>query len=192
MSTKRKRTSLAPGQTKEQMFEAYKAALANRPAPKKKAATNEKESATDAYGNTWSRIIRATPKQLAAASAALGVQIPKDLAELLTRFGGGKPVRNYYANREYGIEVSVGYLLPFADKGKVSGLATTCLSYRKAQQLSQDLVPFALDSGHANLLCLRLPKADVVYWLHDDSEDRVRKVAPSLENFLAGLSEAPF
>lgn len=174
------------------MFEAYKAALADRPAPKKKAAASKQDSVADAYGNTWSRVIPGTPQQVAAASAALGRQIPKDLVELLVRFGGGKPAKDYYANHEHDIEVRLGYLLPLSDNGKVSGLATVASTYRKAQQLSQDLVPFALDNGHANLLCLRLPKLGVVYWLHDDHEARVRKVAPSLEQFLAGLSEAPF
>jgi hypothetical protein len=45
---------------------------------------------------------------------------------------------------------------------------------------------------HANLICMRLPGRDIVYWLHDDPDDRTRKIAPSLNDFLTELDETPY
>ena len=84
-------------------------------------------------------------------------------------------------------ELGIGYVLPAHDKKLVSGFASTVALYRAKQHLPREVLPFALDSGHANLICLRLPRRDVVYWLHDDPDEPVRYVAPSLKAFLKGL-----
>src|ERR1700722_8884600 len=132
-----------------------------------------------AFGNEWSRVIGATEADAAEAQSQLGVTFPEDLKSLLLECGGGRPRNDYYQSRENDIEVSVGYILPARD-GRVGGIASECASYRKMHQLSPTLIPFAYDTGNANLMCLDLASGEIVYWLHDDPSHRVRKVAPTL------------
>jgi hypothetical protein len=54
------------------------------------------------------------------------------------------------------------------------------------------LVPFALDTGNANPICIDKQTNEIVYWLHDEPQSRTRPVADSLDAFLAGLRPSPF
>jgi len=144
-----------------------------------------------AFGNEWRRVIGATEAEVAEAEKQLGVTFPEDLKSLLISCGGGRPRNDYYCSRQNNIEVSVGYVLPARD-GRVKGIVSECLSYRRTHQLSPTLIPFAYDTGNANLLCLELKSGEIVYWLHDDPSDRVRKIVPTLKEFLSGLKPAPF
>ena len=110
---------------------------------------------------------------------------------MLQTCGGGRPKNDYYDSCQNDIEVSVGYVLP-AREGRVKGIVSECLTYRQVHQLSPTLIPFAYDTGNANLMCLDLGTKEVVYWLHDDPSERVRTVAPTLKEFLSGLKASPF
>jgi len=163
-----------------------------KPAAKgSRGRSNAGEDRKIAFGNEWSRVIDATEADAAQAASQLGVAFPEDLSALLIECGGGRPKKNYYRSRKNNIEVSVGYVLPVRD-GRVKGVASECTSYRKTHQLPLTLIPFAYDTGNANLMCLDLSSGEVVYWLHDDPSDRVRKVAPTLKEFLSGLEPSPF
>ena len=157
------------------------------------AASDGKRSAVSAYGNTWDDVNAATAADVKAVETQLGVSLPIGLAELLMTCGGGRPTRNFFdgpANEAF--ELGIGHLLPLRDQPKKRGVASVCISYRTSQAMPAELTPFAYDTGNANPICLRMPKRDIVYWLHDEPDERIRRVAPSLGEFLAGLGECPF
>jgi hypothetical protein len=159
--------------------------------PRKSKSAGRAEDRKSAFGNEWRRVIGGTDAEVTEAERRLGVTFPDDLKSLLITCGGGRPQNDYYHSRQNNIEVSVGYVLPARD-GRVRGIVSECLSYRKTHQLSPTLLPFAYDTGNANPMCLDLASGEVVYWLHDDPSDRVRKVAPTLKEFLSGLKPSPF
>ena len=162
------------------------------PAVKRSRGRSDDDGARKiAFGNEWSRVIGATDTEVAEAQGQLGVTFPEDLKSLLLECGGGRPKNDYYQSRENNIEVSLGYIFPARD-GRVKGIVSVCAIYRKAHQLAPTLIPFAYDTGHANLMCLDLMSGEVVYWLHDDPKDPVSKVAPTLKHFLRGLKPSPF
>ena len=145
-----------------------------------------------AYGNTWENVTEGTLADVQSVEGQIGVSLPPDLAEFLMKCGGGRPAKNFFESRAADLELGIGYVLPLREHPKKGGIASDCLRYRKHQGLDPSLVPFALDRGNANLICMRLPGRDIVYWLHDDPDDRTRKVAPSLNDFLTELDETPY
>jgi len=159
---------------------------------KKKRGQRSRASVTDAYGNTWVGVAPAGRRDVEAAEAALGLTLPAELAELMMTLGAGRPAKSYYFSRDNDIEIELGYVIPLLAQPRIGDLVQECETYRRVHGLAPELIPFALDSGHANLLCLRLPAGDVVYWLHDEPERRVRTVAPSLVALLQGLTEPPY
>ena len=106
--------------------------------------------------------------------------------------GGGSPAKHFFASAREDLELGIGYILPLRDQRKIEGVASECVRYRTHQGFDPSLIPFALDGGHANPICVRLPQRDIIYWLHDDPENRIRRVAPSLGEFLSGLEESPY
>ena len=159
---------------------------------KKKHGQRSRASVTDKHGNTWVGVAPASQRDVEAAEAALGLTLPAELAELMMTLGAGRPTRSYYFSRANDIEIELGYVIPLVAQPKIGDLVKECEIHRRVHGLAPELIPFALDSGHANLICLRLPATDVVYWLHDEPEGRVRPVAPSLAALLEGLTEPPY
>lgn len=147
-------------------------------------------STVEAYGNTWTHVVPSTTDDLHRAQHDVGVLLPADLAELLQRCGGGHPMHDFFEGID--TEISIGYLLPLADHPKLGSLSSRVHTSRQVQGLPLDYVPFAVDAGHANVLCLHLPTGKIIYWLHDDQQAPLRHIAPSLATFLSGLEEAPF
>jgi hypothetical protein len=145
-----------------------------------------------AFGNEWRAVTPASDDDVTSAEKALSITFPAELRALLRDCSGGRPKKNYFLSRENNIEVGVGYVIPVLDQSRVRGLVSTCVTYRRTQALSPTLLPFAYDTGHANLVCLDTSTGAVVYWVHDDSAQRIRKVAPSAGAFLSGLMRPPF
>jgi hypothetical protein len=145
----------------------------------------------EAYGNEWTDCAPADDEDVAAASKALGLKIPHQAAKLFKTCAGGRPKRNFH-DGDTG-EIVIGYVLPLRKVGRREDLVTTCRRLRQFQKTFRDhLLPFAYDNGNANLLCIDTKTDEVVYWLHDNHDHPVRSAAPSLNEFLSGLSPAPF
>jgi hypothetical protein len=146
-----------------------------------------------AYGNTWEDVFPGTKQDVKAAERALGVAFPKELAELFMTCGGGLPENDYYYDSKYDLEISMGYVFPLKDQKDIQSVVSQCELFRKVHDLSKSLIPFAYDSGNANLMCLDLVSGKVVYFLHDEEpEDAIQIVSSSLIRFLKGLRECPF
>jgi hypothetical protein len=150
-------------------------------------------STIDAYGNTWTNVDSAEVQDLRDAERRLGTKFPVPLAELLLKCGGGRPMKNFFNDpRSDVFELGIGFVVSLRDRPRQKGLASLCQTYRTRQSLDPDLIPFAFDTGNANLICLRLPDHDIVYWVHDEPGQPVRRVARSLDDFLRGLGDCPF
>jgi len=146
-----------------------------------------------AYGNTWSGVAPGSDDDVRAVEKALGVAVGAELAAFLMTCGGGRPERAYFEGPDSQVmDLGIGYVLPLRDASRKGGLVTECTAFRDASDMDPDLIPIALDTGHANPICVRVSTGEVVYWLHDDPDDRVRRVAPSLAALLRGLGECPF
>lgn len=98
----------------------------------------------------------------------------------------------YDGERSDVLELALGYVIPLREFKKERPLAHVTGLYRKSYGLPANLIPFAYDLGHANLMCLSMTDGCVYYWLHDDPDDAVKLVADSLEAFLSGLGPSPF
>jgi hypothetical protein len=181
--------------TRKQPPSKGKKSLSQKSAPTKSGqgkTADKGNTVVSAYGNTWENVTPGTLADVQVVEEQIGVSLAPDLAEFLMKCGGGRPAKNFFESRGDHLELGVGYVLPLREHPKKGGVASDCLRYRKHQSLDPSLVPFALDRGNANLICMRLPGGDIVYWLHDDPDDRIRKVAPSLNDFLTGLEETPY
>ncbi|MEW5738871.1 MAG: SMI1/KNR4 family protein [Myxococcota bacterium] len=171
-----------------------------RKAPARRASTRkapqEEASALkvlQAYETGWKQVSGGTDADVQAVEAQLGRRLPAALAEFLMTCGGGRPEKNFFVGPESEVlDLGIGYVLPLRDVGKKQGVGTTNETWRAHQGLPQELIPFAVDTGNANLICLRLPQQDVIYWVHDEPDHRPRFVAASLPAFLHGLGECPF
>ena len=158
-----------------------------------KVVAARSSSVVEAYGNSWSGTSETVAQDISAIEQALGVIIPSNLRKFLLSCAGRQPTKNFFDNPESEVfELGMGTVLPLRDHARQKGLAATCLLLRTAQALPRELIPFARDTGNANVICLRLPAQDIVYWLHDDKDEPIRRVAKSLGEFLSGLGECPF
>jgi hypothetical protein len=159
----------------------------------RKPAAGSDASVVEAYGNTWQGIENAKAQDIKAVEQQLALVFPASLVEFLLNCSGGRPAKNFFDDAKSEVfELGIGYVLPIRDRPRQRGLAGTCLVCRTAQSLDPNLIPFAFDIGNANLICLRLPRQDIVYWVHDELAQPVRRVAESLERFLRGLGQCPF
>lgn len=150
-------------------------------------------TSVNAYGNTWVDPVSATAADLQAQQSELNVVLPRNLGTFLCLCGGGSSQKNFYdGERSDVLELALGYVIPLREFKKERPLAHVTGLYRKSHGLPANLIPFAYDLGHANLMCLSMTDGCVYYWLHDDPDDAVKFVADSLEAFLSGLGPSPF
>lgn len=158
-----------------------------------RARTKPGLTTVEKYGNTWTEVVPSTADDLAPICDALGRELPAELADLFLTCGGGRPERDFFLSAR-GEEHGLGYIIPPVDYGKMTGFVDDYQTWRAThgEDASPKLIPFALDSGHANFFCIREPSNDVVYWLHDEPDNRIRLVATSLRAFLTGLTASPF
>ena len=159
---------------------------------KKKAGAKETEAVVQAYGQRWKGVSEATTEDVEKLEAVVGAKLPAELKDFMRTCSGGIPEKDFYESDESDAEIGIGYVLPLREDRKRMSATAEIELYRDKQALPRELVPFAYDRGHANLICLRLKENDIVYWLHDDDKKPIRYVAPSLTEFLKGLGECPF
>lgn len=146
----------------------------------------------EAYGIEWRNVKPASPNDIASIEDKLKVTLPENLKELFKTCAGGYPSKNFYYIRDAKREASIGYILPVKEDKKISDVLTTYRNLHNIFDFPDDLIPFALDYGHANPLCLDIKTGEVIYWLTDVPSNQMVKVSKSLEVFLEGLSEDPF
>jgi len=158
----------------------------------KKKAARKVATKVEAYGNTWTGVVEGTIAQVRAAEAALGVKIPDGLSKLLQSCGCGEPARGFYYSKRFKVEVGVGHIVPLVDQPKINGIVAEASVRRRVIGLPDHFIPFALDNGNSDVLCVDLKTEKIVYWLHDEEPDeRGQVVAGSLADFLSGLEESP-
>lgn len=138
--------------------------------PQKKQKDTERS--VNAYNNRWMKITPASKEDIAAAEAYLEVAFPEDLVKLFKLCSGGRPVKNYYISYENDIEVSIGYILPFKKESKRWDILTEYDYLYTRFNFPAELIPFAIDEGHANYYCLKMETGEVIYYLHDEPENR--------------------
>jgi len=140
-------------------------------------------------GNDWTECQPLTADDLQRFESTQNVQIPEPLKELLSKCNGGFPTNPVFANKR--IEVEIGRLLPITPPPTFKGESLEAvLEIVRSAKISEALFPFAYDNGNAGIFCVSLLSGEVIYWVHDEPEDPLKKVAPSLEVFLAEL-ESP-
>ena len=146
----------------------------------------------DAFANVWTGVIPGTPAEVSAVETALGVQIPDALSGFLVTCAFGKPERPFYYSARHRVEVGMGRILPLKDQPKVSGIVAAALVRRRVIGLPEHLVPFAVDNGNSDVICVDSKSQSVIYWVHDEvPSERGRIVADSLQEFLSGLTDPP-
>lgn len=145
-----------------------------------------------AYGNIWEDVQPQTTEELNICEKEMDIVFPENLKDFLLSCAGGYPLKNFYENYKNDIEVSIGYIMPISNFGKRVSLVTEYKELKKKNDFPISLIPFALDYGNANQFCLSQTNGEVLYWLHDEPENRIRKVAKTLNEFLDGLKEPPF
>ena len=174
------------------MAERKKTPAAERPAgkkaPPKKAPPPQPP--VEAYGNVWRGCLPLTEEQLVAAERELGVSVPGDLRALFLRCNGGRPERQHYASAR--ILVDLGWVLPVGQPPVPRRESFETVVRRAAKYaLPPSTVPFAFDTGNAGVFCVDA-SGRVVYWVHDEPEDPIKDVAPSLNEFLTHLTVDAF
>jgi hypothetical protein len=147
----------------------------------------------EAYGQGWSGAVGGTEEDVKTAEAALGVRIPKDVAELLRTCGAGRPAKPFYFNAQYQREAHLGWIIPLKDLPNRRGLVTQCMVQRQVHHLPTELIPFAMDNGNSDIYCVNAVSGEIIYWIHDTpDDDRALRVAPSLSQFLTALTDPPY
>lgn len=136
--------------------------------------------------NEWSGCSPLNQGQVDATELALNISIPQEVQELLLRYNGGRPTRTYFSDAK--VEVELGRVL---EMGASGAYETTHRAWATHCALPVKVVPFAYDSGNANLLCVDTETGEVVYWVHD-SEPRRMEIASSLKEFLSRLEMPPY
>jgi hypothetical protein len=146
------------------------------------------------FGNVWEGCLPSTPASLDALEKVLSWRLTSPLRDLLARAACGRPRKNYYRNPRTGEELSVGCVLAVR-KGAGRRVATIDEYFAalvRSVGFPSRLVPFALDTGNANPICVDKQTNEVVYWLHDELQSSTRRVADSLDAFLVDLRPSPF
>lgn len=143
----------------------------------------------EAYGNTWLDVIPVDAEVIDQTLHRLKLTVPDELRNMFIQCNGGYPRTSTYFGK---YEVSLGNLLPFGIKGtwkrrSFDEIYTKLVLEEKV--IPKELVPFGWDTGNANLLCTKSDTDEVVYWVHDDQENSVKIVAPSIADFLENLEE---
>jgi hypothetical protein len=168
-------------------------------ATKKKTATKVAPAAkakgkdVDAFGNTWAGALGGTREEVGAVEAALGVKLSDELAAFLQECANGKPARGFYFSKAHEIEVGLGRVLPLQDQPKMNGIVTDASMRRRVTGMPEHFVPFAVDNGNSDVLCVDTKTQQIVYWVHDGSpDDRGQVAADSLKTFIARLEEPPY
>ncbi len=147
------------------------------------------ETTPRAYNNTWRDCDGASSADISSVEARIGAQLPKELRDLFRVCARGYPDDNFFENGM--IEVSIGYILPLREDSKLENLSRIHRVLRDVHQFPEGLIPFAYDTGNADLFCLEIGSGKVVYWHHDiGCETQV--VCSSLQEFLDGLAPSPF
>lgn len=168
---------------------ATKKKLGAKVVPGAKAKTQD----VDAFGNTWTGVLGGTRAEVEAIEAALGVKIPDDLAAFMQECANGRPQRGYYFDRAHDIEVGLGRVIPLRDQPKMSGVVTDASTRRRVTGMPEHFVPFAVDNGNSDVLCVDTKTQQVVYWVHDgSSDDRGRIAADSFAAFISALKDPPY
>lgn len=146
------------------------------------------------FGNVWQGCLPSTPAGLDALEKALSWRLPSTLRELLARAACGRPRNNYFRRPRTGEELSVGCVLAVEKSAsrRIPTIAEYSAALIQSVGFPPTLVPFALDTGNANPICIDKQTNDIVYWLHDEPQSRARPVADSLDALLAGLRPSPF
>ena len=149
------------------------------------------DSTVHAYDNVWRGCLPLSEARLADAEANAGGPFPGELRELFLRCNGGSPEKSYFENDR--IMVEIGRLLPVDPPKSWRGPSfEDVLVQQRSMGLPSTLVPFALDTGNAGVFCVDRESGEVSYWIHDQPEDPLKKVAASLDDVLSNLTEPPY
>lgn len=150
-----------------------------------------KITTTEAFANSWVDVQHITAEDIHEAEQSAGVELPQVLRSLLMQCAGGRPAKNYLYSESADMEVSIAYVLPVCAAKKRQDFSAELVQLSRAGLPSQ-LLPFAIDSGHANYFCLDVVSGAVVYWLHDEPDVPIKQVAADLLQFLSLLATPPY
>lgn len=145
-----------------------------------------KRRTIDAYYNEWLNVLLIPETDFKKSVAKIGIELPNELEEFLMKCNGGYPQNNTYFGY---YEVSVGNILCVGDKptNKMLTLEEVydCIKEKQADVL-EELIPFASDTGNANLFCYHIKSGAVVYLLNDGE---TKTISNSFSEFIVSLEK---
>ena len=142
---------------------------------------------------TWSdRLIDnpkpATDEQVQEAERDLEVRLPADFLAIAKVHQGAMP-EPYCFDLPDGGQGGISYLLHFEEEPFNSNIVARGWPAWVNGVLSEKVIPFAEDNG--NLICFDYRNTDeapeVVYWVHDDREAPLQRVASSFTELIGML-----
>lgn len=160
---------------------------------KSKASPAQKSKGTfiDEWENQWHECLPLSDKQLLDVERNLRVSIPRELKTLLLGCNGGLPDKSYFCDGR--IEVEIGSLLPIEPPASYEGESLEeVYEWFLKNGYSSEILPFAYDIGNAGIFCLDTRSGEIVYWVQDEPEESIKKVATSITDFFSNLGYPPY
>ena len=168
--------------------------------PKKRKATKKskvppaqksKDTFIDEWGNQWHKCIPLSDKQLLDVERNLRVSIPRELKTLLLSCNGGRADKSYFCDGR--IEVEIGPLLPIEPPASYKGESLEeVYEWLLKYECSSKILPFAYDIGNAGIFCFDTRSGEIVYWVQDEPEEPIKKIATSIKDFFSNLGYPPY
>jgi hypothetical protein len=154
-------------------------------------STTATNGVVDAYGNRWRGCLPISEEVLSDVEKQLQLSIPRELRTHLLNCNGGEPEKSYFTDGR--IEVGLGSLFPIRPPKSYKGRSFEATYERVVKSaLPSKLLPFGTDNGNSGIYCLDMVSGEVVYWVHDEPEDPIKKVSKTLKAFLTNLKVPPY